>query len=310
MRTPSWCSPSDHGDYLSSHGNQHQKWYSAYQEIVNVPCVISNPKMFPRPKVVDAATNHVDLIPTMLGLAGIDPEPIRRELSKSFTEAQPLVGRNLANLVTGKIPSDAVKDPVYFMTDDDISRGSNQFNWVGYPFNAVVQPNHIETALVWLDGAYWKFSRYFDAPQFWSAPGYPAEGCGKDSVVGEVTANKPPGRYTVPVSQTVKDQPVPAQFEMYNVTADPWSSPTSTGSRAMRGSRGSSWRYSWPRAVPRGCSRRTHLHPGRNTAEVAGLVPCRDGAIRDHGRADDRSRHSAPGMTLPRRQPGREGESM
>jgi choline-sulfatase len=212
---------SDHGDYLSAHGNQHQKWYSAYEEIVKVPCVISNPKMFPRPQTVDAATNHVDLIPTMLGLAGIDPEPIREQLSKTFTEAKRLVGRNLADLVTGKVSSSRVTDAVFFMTDDDMSRGSNQINWIGYPYNSVVQPNHIETVLVWFEGAYWKYSRYFDAPQFWSAPGDPSQGCGKDNVVGQVTANKPAGTYTVPVQQVLKDQPVPAQFEMYNVTDDP-----------------------------------------------------------------------------------------
>ena len=64
---------SDHGDYLTAHGNMHQKWYGAYDEVVRVPCVISNPKMFPRPETVDATTNHVDLIPTMLGLAGHRP---------------------------------------------------------------------------------------------------------------------------------------------------------------------------------------------------------------------------------------------
>jgi choline-sulfatase len=212
---------SDHGDYLSSHNNLHQKWYGAYEEVTKVPCIISNPKMFPRPQTVDAATNHIDIMPTMLGLAGIDPEPIRLQLSQSFTEAERLVGRNLANLVTGRVSSSSVKEPTFFMTDDDMSRGSNQINWIGYPYNSVVQPNHIETVFVWLEGAYWKYSRYFDAPQFWSAAGDPSQGCGKDNVVGQVTANKPAGTYTVPVQQTLKDQPIPTQFEMYNVTEDP-----------------------------------------------------------------------------------------
>lgn len=212
---------SDHGDYLSSHNNLHQKWYGAYQEIVEVPCIISNPRMFPRPRVVDAATNHVDLLPTMLGLADVDPEPIRQQLSMSFTEAQPLIGRNLKRLVTGQVSSSSVRDAVYFMTDDDMSRGSNQINWIGYPYNSVVEPNEIETVLVWLEGSYWKYSRYSDSPQYWSAPGDASQGCGKDNVVGQVTANKPPGVYTVPVQQTIKDQAVAPQFEMYNVTADP-----------------------------------------------------------------------------------------
>jgi choline-sulfatase len=212
---------SDHGDLLSSHHEMHQKWYVGYDEVVHVPFVVSNPKMFPRPQTVDALTNHVDVIPTMLGLAGIDQEKVRKELEKTHTNARPLIGRDLSKLVTGQVQSSAVKEPVFFMTDDDMSRGSNQFNWIGFPYASVVQPNHIETVITTIGGDRWKYTRYFDAPQFWSTPGYPAIGCGKDDVVSEVGGHKPPGTYTVPVTQTVKNQPVPDQFEMYNVTADP-----------------------------------------------------------------------------------------
>lgn len=212
---------SDHGDLLSSHHLMHQKWYTAYDEVVHVPLIISNPKMFPRPKTVDALTNHVDILPTLLGLAGINQEQVRKQLEKSHTNARPLIGRDLSNLVTGAVTSSAVKDTVYYMTDDDMSRGSNQFNWIGFPYDSVIQPNHIETVITRINGDTWKYSRYFDAPQFWSTPGYPLLGCGKDNVVSEVSGRRPPGTYSVPVTQIVKDQPLPDQFEMYNVTADP-----------------------------------------------------------------------------------------
>jgi choline-sulfatase len=212
---------SDHGDLLTSHHNMHQKWYVAYEEVVHVPLIISNPKMFPRPQAVDTLTNHVDVIPTLLGLAGIDQEAVREQLALTHTNARPLVGRDLSTLVTGAVPSSAVNDTSYFMTDDDMSRGTNQFNWIGYPYASVVQPNHVETVITTINGDHWKYTRYFDSPQFWSTPGYPALGCGKDNVVSQVGGRKPPGTYVVPVTQTIKNQPFPDQYEMYNVTADP-----------------------------------------------------------------------------------------
>jgi choline-sulfatase len=212
---------SDHGDLLSSHHEMHQKWYTAYEEVVHVPLIISNPKMFPRPKAIDALTNHTDVLPTMLGLAGINQDQVRKQLEKSHTNARPLIGRDLSKLVTGAVSSSTVNDTVYYMTDDDMSRGSNQFNWIGFPYDSVVQPNHIETVITRIDGDTWKYTRYFDAPQFWSTPGYPALGCGKDNVVSQVGGHKPPGKYVVPVTQTIKNEPFPDQFEMYNVTADP-----------------------------------------------------------------------------------------
>jgi choline-sulfatase len=222
---------SDHGDLLSSHHSMHQKWYTAYDEVVHVPLVISNPKMFPRPKAVDALTNHVDVLPTLLGLAGINQEAVRKQLEKTHTNAKPLIGRDLSKLVTGAVASSAVNDTVYYMTDDDMSRGSNQFNWIGFPYDSVVQPNHIETVITRINGDTWKYTRYFDAPQFWSTPGYPAIGCGKDDVVSQVGGHKPPGKYVVPVTQTVKNQPLSDQFEMYNITADPMELTNLAGNR-------------------------------------------------------------------------------
>ena len=107
-------------------------------------------------------------------VAGLDAEPLRKQLTQDHSDAQSLVGRNLAPLVLGKTSSRRVNDPIYFMTDDDPSRGLDQNNWTGIPFASVVQPNSVETVIARLnDGKVWKYSRYFDNPQFWSNPGDP-----------------------------------------------------------------------------------------------------------------------------------------
>lgn len=219
---------SDHGDLLGSHGDMHQKWYTAYEEAIHVPLIISNPRLFPEPKSVDTLTSHIDLLPTLLGLAGLDAERLRKKISPDFSDAEPLVGRNLAPLVQGHISPDSINDPLYFMTDDDPSRGLNQDNWTGIPYNSVVQPNHIETVIARLNGKVWKYSHYFDNPQFWSTPGDPDANPPPDPPPEDVVVippeTPPPtteGIYEIEYVVTVKTQPLPDEFEMYNVTDDP-----------------------------------------------------------------------------------------
>ncbi len=229
---------SDHGDLLGAHGDMHQKWYTAYEEALHVPLIISNPRLFPEAESVDTLTSHVDLLPTLLGLAGLDAETLREQLEQNHSDARSLVGRNLAPLVLGETNPDSVKDPIYFMTDDDPSRGLDQNNWTGIPYASVVQPNHVETVIARLDdegkldanGKVWKFSRYFDNPQFWSNPGVPcppandlARDCPKDVVVRPPEEEPPilPGVHEVVYTVTVKRQPFVDEFEMYNVTDDP-----------------------------------------------------------------------------------------
>lgn len=219
---------SDHGDLLGAHGNMHQKWYTAYEEAIHVPLIVSNPRLFPEPKSVDSLTSHIDLLPTLLGLAGLDAEYLRKKLAPDFSDAEPLVGRNLAPLVRGQVSPEAISEPLYFMTDDDPSRGLNQNNWTGIPYNSVIQPNHIETVIARLNGKIWKYSRYFDNPQFWSTPGDPdadppADPAPQDVVVSP--PDEPPpsteGVYTIEYTVSVKTRPLPDEFEMYNVTDDP-----------------------------------------------------------------------------------------
>ena len=213
---------SDHGDMLGAHGDMHQKWYTAYDEALRVPLIISSPALFPQARSVDALTSHVDILPTMLGLAGLDAEALRREIAPNYTAARRLVGRDLSRLALGALDPAGVTEPLYFMTDDDPSRGLNQTNWTGIAYNSVSQPNHIETVIARLDdGAIWKYSRYFDNPKFWTTPGRPGEGA-QDVVSLEIgPPPSQPGTYTVPFQRIVKTTPAGEEREMYNLDADP-----------------------------------------------------------------------------------------
>jgi choline-sulfatase len=214
---------SDHGDLLGSHHDMHQKWYTAYDEALRVPLIISNPKLFPQERAIQTLTSHVDLLPTLLGLAGLDAERLRQKLMPDFSDALPLVGRNLSPLVLGQVDPSSVDEPLYFMTDDDVSRGLDQDNWTGIANNSVAQPNHIEAVIARLDdGRIWKYARYFDNPQFWSSPGDPGDDGVEDVVLLE-DGPRPDqdGTHTVPCRLTVKHTPLADEFEMYNVSDDP-----------------------------------------------------------------------------------------
>jgi uncharacterized sulfatase len=65
---------SDHGDHLGQH-RLVSKGPSMYDAITRIPLIVSGPDAA-GPSVVDAPISHVDLLPTMLELAGHEPEPI------------------------------------------------------------------------------------------------------------------------------------------------------------------------------------------------------------------------------------------
>jgi arylsulfatase A-like enzyme len=100
----------------------HQKWYCAYEEAIHVPFIIHNPKLFRRRESVEMLTSHVDLLPTMLALAGIDKEEVQDLVRGDHNEVHPFVGRDLSTLILNKGKFHHAEDPLYFMTDDDITR--------------------------------------------------------------------------------------------------------------------------------------------------------------------------------------------
>ena len=65
---------SDHGDLVGAHGGLMQKWYNAYDEAIRVPLLVRGPGIAATAEGVQTPTSHVDLLPTLLGLAGIDVE--------------------------------------------------------------------------------------------------------------------------------------------------------------------------------------------------------------------------------------------
>ncbi|UOQ42916.1 sulfatase-like hydrolase/transferase [Halobacillus salinarum] len=213
---------SDHGELLGAHGKQHQKWYNMYEESVHVPLIIHSPKLFSGKQNTEMLTSHIDVLPTMLGLAGIDAEEIQEHLSDSHTEVYPLVGRDLTPLLKGKQNFFRANEPLYFMTDDDFTRGQNQVSATGEPYESVVQPNHIEAIITTLttgikgEKEIWKLARYYDNPQFWSNPG-----C-YDETVTQEDATKAGYEEVCSLCITrTKYNPLPDQYELYNLSSDP-----------------------------------------------------------------------------------------
>ncbi|HSS51541.1 MAG TPA: sulfatase-like hydrolase/transferase [Thermoanaerobaculia bacterium] len=191
---------SDHGDMLGAHGGMHQKWHSAYEEAIHVPLVIANPILGHGP-CSHVLSSHVDLLPTMLGLAGLDAVRLGEILKRDHTATRPLVGRDLSPILRGGAMAD---QPLFFMTDDEISEGQGHRR--PRDSGPVVQPNHIETVLATGPtkngrGA-WKYTRYFDNPDFWTVPNERDEVQQGQETVG-------------------RTQPLPDEFELYDLGADP-----------------------------------------------------------------------------------------
>jgi choline-sulfatase len=227
---------SDHGTMLGAHGGMFQKWHQAYEESAHVPFIVHNPELFKGRRQLDSLTSHADVLPTMLGLAGLDPARLGRQLAATHTEVHPLVGRDLSGVILGEVEPGEVRGGVYFMTDDEVSRGTEQTTLTGQMYRSVIQPNHVETVVAYLPtGRHgqpekWKYSRYSDNPQFWSDPQdlantdshqppiSPDWGSERDVVTFiEGNVNR---AGTNPAITTVKTQPVPDQIEAYNLARD------------------------------------------------------------------------------------------
>jgi arylsulfatase A-like enzyme len=194
---------SDHGDLLGAHGGLVQKWCNAFDEATRVPLLIAGPGIEPGADGISIPTSHVDLIPTLLGLAGIDLEEAAAGVAAHHDEAQPLPGRDLSAVVRGAAVPESLASPIYFMTEDDVTRGISQVNILtGAPFDAVAPPTSIESVLATLPtgqgGAdeLWKLNHYYERLDDW----YAAQGVAPNPFLG-------------PAAE-------PA-YELHNLTTDP-----------------------------------------------------------------------------------------
>ena len=183
---------SDHGELLGAHGGLQQKWHNAFDETVRIPFVACGPGIPAVGAGINAPTSHIDVLPTLLGLAGIDAERAAKVVGERHVETQPPVGRDLSPAIRSGRDDALEQAPVYFMTDDRISRGlrtANQFT--GAPFEPVGEPGSVESVIATIaaggGGSYelWKLNHYYSC-----------------------------------IDDPDADEPAPAEWELHNLTVD------------------------------------------------------------------------------------------
>jgi arylsulfatase A-like enzyme len=214
---------ADHGDLLGAHGGLHQKWFNLYDEATRVPFVIAGiGERSTQSRTVTAPTSHVDLVPTLLGAAGVDVEEIAARLAASFSEVHQLPGRNLMPVVDGA-PADNTR-AVYLMTRDNMLEGDSGASGLARRLKRTVNPpaplriripahtgSNFEGLVVHVEdsmarggaGHLWKLVRTFDDPSTWTEPG-----------VRHLAANGLGG-------EAYRTCPLDDQWELYDLTADP-----------------------------------------------------------------------------------------
>ena len=137
---------ADHGEYGAAHGMMIEKWHTAYAEALHVPMVVQFPGggaqgtsagyVAPDPAQLDALTSHIDILPTVLGLAGVTPEE-RAKISRQLAQSRPvppLPGVDLTAAIKNAMvppesrvevpivePDGTVREGVLFITDDEIT---------------------------------------------------------------------------------------------------------------------------------------------------------------------------------------------
>ncbi|MBN9414993.1 MAG: sulfatase-like hydrolase/transferase [Candidatus Eremiobacteraeota bacterium] len=166
---------ADHGDVAGAHGQMIQKWHSAYQEAIHVPFVVSSPLVNPEGPMREVfhPTSHIDMLPTLLGLAGLGGQlgVVASRIQGHSPLALP-VGVDLSDLIRGNGSAPA-RPGVLFTTDDEITGpGVKQAQYevflsevervrsagVALSSGSVRQPNHVRC----LCTGEWKLARYFD----------------------------------------------------------------------------------------------------------------------------------------------------
>ena len=194
---------SDHGDLVGAHGGLVQKWFNAFDEATRVPLLVSGPGVAPRVDGISIPTSHVDLLPTLLGLAGIDQDRAVDGVAEHHVEVQPLPGRDLSALIRGSEGQASFVEPIYFMTEDNITEGSTQVNLLsGEPFDALGGATSIESVITTLptgEGAgpeLWKLNHYYERLDDW----HESKGVPKNPFLGP---------------------PAESVYELHNMTTDP-----------------------------------------------------------------------------------------
>lgn len=134
---------SDHGEYGGTHGGMIEKWHTAYDQILRVPVVFSNPSVNAEEdqmQYVDKFTSHIDILPTLLGFTNYDSYDKQDDLGKSIGSNDdqtymPLPGANIVptlkdpttpiyfpqNVEVDASTTDMERSEILFITDDTIT---------------------------------------------------------------------------------------------------------------------------------------------------------------------------------------------
>jgi len=181
LATTGVCFTADHGELLGAHGGLHQKWYGAYDEALRVPLLLKvpwlKPRSAPRKEVYVVAeastekgssssggpgaahdseppepttvgrsrpTSHLDLMPTLLQIAGIDSS---QGGAKEEQGLKQLPGRNLLAEYRDREENEEEEEEevkttsdddeeTYFVTFDHVLDGASKHGSAGrrYPF--------------------------------------------------------------------------------------------------------------------------------------------------------------------------------
>jgi len=94
---------ADHGELGLSHGMR-EKAYTAYEEMIHIPFIVSNPKMFPTAQSTQSFYCHLDLLPTLAEIAGVT----------NFAQ----YGKGVSIVPILHDPNIAVQDSILFAYDD------------------------------------------------------------------------------------------------------------------------------------------------------------------------------------------------
>jgi choline-sulfatase len=97
---------SDHGEMGMAHGRLRQKFYNVYRETLNVPLIVSNPRLYPKPQSTDSFAGLIDILPTLTTIGGA-PDPTRYSFK----------GRDLTPILSD--PKATVQDVLHFSYEDD-----------------------------------------------------------------------------------------------------------------------------------------------------------------------------------------------
>ena len=212
---------ADHGELLGAHGGLHQKWFNLYDEATRVPLWIARTGDRPTtPRTIDEPTSHVDIVPSLLGAAGVDVDAVESELTSTHSEVHPLPGRNLLPVLDGADP-----DPeraVYLLTRDNMPEGDSGASGIARRIGRVAKPPmplqiqvpaHVAANFEGIvtrvpddvdgGGHLWKLVRSFDDPATWTEPGR-----------RHLAATGPAG-------DQFRTEPLDDQWELYDLDADP-----------------------------------------------------------------------------------------